>query len=485
MDTRSLDKVTNSEKTGVFDVLLTRMEVVFKKELMSSRLTGPEYSRLFMSSYESTLMQALTFTLNGERAIVDAEIARARLELIPAEKKLLIAQAEHAEESVFLIREQVQSAKTSQELVVQQILQLQAEVSLVRERVITEQIQHKDQEAAIDIKEVTKDRLLKELDLLAVEIRKGNSEALLLEAKTASQDIIDLNLKSQTELLVSQVSTEQAKADKIAADARVTEAMLGKVAPEIEGVKTTTKLLKQQIITESKQGQLIDSNVSHIDQTTVTETHKTAQMDAEASLTKVQVTGEGIKNDLLRTELQFVDVKLEALVLDNQLKTISKDIARNNILESIQKVSLMQAQARIAEQDIKVKTAEIRVMEYQADKTDAEVMLLKAKEVTEKKQPEVANAQMGVYIAQKHGFVDDARIKSMKIMADLALSDSSGDDALKIIELSATRYAGFNAMIGANYLQGDELSEFYRWRYTGGSSGRLEPWTRAWSDTTV
>ncbi|MGL4616523.1 MAG: hypothetical protein ACRCVV_22050 [Shewanella sp.] len=143
--------------TGVFDTLMRAVAAHLDKEHKSSRITGADYTQVYLGSLTAVLEQSTNFLLQSEQikkqiALIDAQIKNTEknTELVAAQIRKMDAEVKVSEQQVLLMKEQtantiqqtrlvsqqVTNAEKELEIATEQILKIKAEVKLIDQNVI-------------------------------------------------------------------------------------------------------------------------------------------------------------------------------------------------------------------------------------------------------------------------------------------------------------------------------------------------------------
>ena len=197
--------------TGSFDVLMRSVKAHITEEYSEGRITGNDYTTVYLSVLQSTMAQAQQFTLAQNKVNLEDQALTLNVEILEINKEKAIAE-------VALVNAQV--AKTTEEkaLVIAEVARADSSKLL-----IDEQITKTISETAVVNAEV--DRSALEKSLLEAQVNKTTKETALVQAQadesaqrlalvTAQTDktIIEQNL------VTAQVDTAEATVLKIGAD---------------------------------------------------------------------------------------------------------------------------------------------------------------------------------------------------------------------------------------------------------------------------
>lgn len=222
----TVEDLTNDNSKGVFDKLVSALQVILLEEFKNNRITGTEYSKIFMSSLDSAMNQSMQFLLQKD------QVAK-QIEVLEAQRLLTIAQTDIAV---------AQLAITEAELE-----KLQAEILLIP-------VQKELLEAQVVLTSEQSDKVINESAILVVEKEKAEFELTMLPA--------------QKELIEAQVVLTEAQASKATVEVEILEIQKTKTTAEVLLVEANTsetnkkvEVLTAQLLNIPKEGLLIDKQV--------------------------------------------------------------------------------------------------------------------------------------------------------------------------------------------------------------------------------
>lgn len=139
--------VTPTEGTGIFDILLEKMEKRIQEQYEAGRITGSDFATVYLGTVQSVLQSSIQFLLNKDKAAMDAAIAEATVEkqwgydvTTDVNGDLVLG----ASTGQGLIDEQVTKAANEVDLVIGQVAKIYADVALVGQQQTSELAQTSD-----------------------------------------------------------------------------------------------------------------------------------------------------------------------------------------------------------------------------------------------------------------------------------------------------------------------------------------------------
>lgn len=127
---------SDDDGTGIFDLLNVSIALNLKKEFEDGKITGPEYSQVYLGALQATLQQAVTFLLSEQEASKKVDLLDKQIEEAAEHIDLVVAQTAKAYEDIA-----ASQAKTNRENLVnnKQIIKLQKETLLVEAQTTDQQ----------------------------------------------------------------------------------------------------------------------------------------------------------------------------------------------------------------------------------------------------------------------------------------------------------------------------------------------------------
>ncbi len=164
----TVDELTDTtlDGAGVFDKLMRVNKAHLETELLKSRITGPEYSQVYLSAFQAVLSGSLQFVLQSQKASLESLVLEQQIEKSKAEVTV-------AQEQINLIRAQVALAE-------QQVLNAQQDLLNSQQALL-----NAEQDLKVGIAQECK--LKGEFDLIVAQTAKVASETTLLAQKLVTE----------------------------------------------------------------------------------------------------------------------------------------------------------------------------------------------------------------------------------------------------------------------------------------------------------
>lgn len=153
----NINQLTNVNLEGVFDILSKTVHERLQDEFKAGRITGTEYSKVYVTALDNTLAQSIQFLLQKD-------ISANQAELLDAQRLLAVAQEAAVRADIILTNAQVEKVEREIILMDKQEDLMDAQIALTQGQV---------------------EKMDKEIELLEVEKSKTTQEVLLVTAQTA------------------------------------------------------------------------------------------------------------------------------------------------------------------------------------------------------------------------------------------------------------------------------------------------------------
>jgi len=428
--TISLSDLTtgNIGGTGVFDILMSTTAKYLEEEFEKNRITGKEYSTVYLGAIAAVLQQSIAYLTTGKQVEkLNAEIALVRQQTVTE----FIQTGDAIPAGLgFNTNATVEGTVAKQNISLQkQIDKLESEIQLTKQKTVTELVQTDDhipiglaynnstsvegvlakQNLVIDKQNLATDKQIEkftaEIDLIKqktvtellqsdddIPAGLGFNNGLTVEGIIAKQNLV---LDKQNEAIDKQIAKSEAEIwlvkQKTVTELVQTDDDIPSCLAYNNGL-TVEGLISKQILNMNKQNEAIDKQM--------------LKTDSDITLTKQKII----------TELAITDDDIpEGIGLNNDI-IVAGSVSRQNVL-----------------------------LEQQVLKIASEIQLLGQKAVTELAQTKdtiplslglneggavegVVLKQKGLYAAQTEGFARDAEQKLVKSVLDTWSIRRSTDD---------------------------------------------------------
>lgn len=450
---------------GVFDSLMRSFKAHIDEEFKNRRITGPEYSQVYLGGVQSAMAQSVQFLLGAEQAYQQAELLKAQVATQEEQTSLVAAQtlntaAERAgiESRTALTDAQVLNvpkeglnieARTEQAETQTANLLKEGESLDIRNQMSEKEALHLyGDETQTGLTELQRDKATKDLDLADSSIAKSQKEELLIDGQVSKlakdEDMVDaqiLNLGSENSRIEAQVDQIQAELLNIPKQGELLDQQVLNLTEEVKRTTAQTSQITAETANVSKQGELLDQQVLNL----IEEVKRTG---AQADLTLEQVASEVMRNKaggLLELQInaqqnENAKVQAETQNIASQKLAIEAGTAQTeqqtlNLAEEL--ANLTQRNSMLAKEEEHLygdginpgyndllrdkATADVTITEQQAENLEAELASIVAKgELTEKQVLQVVQETVNA-TAQKD--LIDAQVS--KTIADSNLTDQN------------------------------------------------------------
>ena len=214
------------EGEGVFDQVMSTMQVRLDREYTRNRIKGTEYAKVYLGQMESAMQQSILFLLGKDKITFDISLIQSQIDKTNAEIAMMSKQASLIDEEIKLA-----VVKTDNEIKQGVILDLQDDKLIAETANIVEQKAKIIAEAAITVKQGT--ILDKEGLVLDKQPAKVDAETRLIEKKISQADY-------EKDILEAQLAKIEAEKELIAAQIDKIEAEILRIQEEKK--KTTSEV---------------------------------------------------------------------------------------------------------------------------------------------------------------------------------------------------------------------------------------------------
>lgn len=143
IDNKDLTEI-NKDGNGIVDILIRTVKIHLEEEFNKGRITGPEYSQVYLGSLNTSISQGIQFLLSKDQAAQQAKLIEAQITQTEKQTELLSKQLEIAE--IQLLKEQVEKEILDKQLLLldTQKEQTEAQTALLVQKTYTEKAQIQD-----------------------------------------------------------------------------------------------------------------------------------------------------------------------------------------------------------------------------------------------------------------------------------------------------------------------------------------------------
>lgn len=205
----SITDLTTKETdgTGVFDDLMTTVQVRLEQEYDKNRIQGSDYSKLYLGAITAVLQQSISFLLQKQAADKQADLITAQILNEALKGTLLTAQINKTDAEKLLIDQNLLNAVIEGDNLTKQGLQIVAQTSLVAAQEL--------KLAGVDTLLITAQTAKTDAEELLVDANKlkTNQETLLLTQNTANALLTASVIPKQGNKLDSEVALLSQKTD--------------------------------------------------------------------------------------------------------------------------------------------------------------------------------------------------------------------------------------------------------------------------------
>lgn len=264
---------------GVFDTLMRTMKAHLDREFQQNRITGPEYSTVYLGSVQAVLQTSLEFLIQRQKIALEAELLN---------QQVILAQTEvmKAEAAVRLAEKQVELAEIELQIQAKNLLKIPAEIAHIE------------------------------------------AQTALVEANTTKVPAEKAQIEAETSLVEANLTKVSAEKAHIEAQTDLVEANLTKIPAEKEQIETQTQLIGQQhtnAITENlvlqAQKCKLDAEFDLISQNVLKAGAEVALLNQKTMTERAQTTSMGVdENSVIGRQKSLYQAQTEGFKRDAEQK---------------------------------------------------------------------------------------------------------------------------------------------------------------------
>lgn len=225
--------------TGAFDNIMTAMETRLSREFNKNRLRGPDYAKVYLGTFEASLMNSIQYLLGRQEADKKAELLVEQTKHTTAQIALTKQQTLTEIENTTLTQEKIETENKQQIILGKQASKLDSEINLLVDQLLSESKKRVLMDAEIAFKQAQ--------TAIAKEELKLKVQELLLRAEEL------LIAKQKLELTKVQIWTEKAKVTNDIAITKPPTIVSGLIGGQIRKIDNEGRLLDQKVVTERAQ----------------------------------------------------------------------------------------------------------------------------------------------------------------------------------------------------------------------------------------
>lgn len=237
---------------GAFDNIMTAMQTRLDREFKKNRLKGPDYAKVYLGSYEASLMNTVQFLLGRQEASAKADLIKeqikteveqrklvqAQISKMAAEERLIEGQIDKMEQEILVMKGEVSMIPHKIDLLKAQVIKMQKEGEL-----IDGQIKKMTQEILLMTRQAEK--MLSEIELMKKQVIKMDDEILLMKSQVRKSD-------KEIDLITSQIDKMKYEIDvmeqQVLESIQKVETMKASVWAERAKTESTCKVFNEPYI---------------------------------------------------------------------------------------------------------------------------------------------------------------------------------------------------------------------------------------------
>ncbi len=137
----TIEQITNNTDTGIFDVLLAKVQKHLDEQFQAKRVTSQQYAEVYLANMSNVLSQSIQFATAIETANNQAELIKAQTEQVEAEIAKSLVEKQLLDSKLLLAAKELIEADKKIQLLELQILRSDNENLLILAKVDTEKAQ--------------------------------------------------------------------------------------------------------------------------------------------------------------------------------------------------------------------------------------------------------------------------------------------------------------------------------------------------------
>lgn len=165
---------------GVFDVLMRATKAHLDEEFKKNRITGPEYSTVYLGSVQQVMQTSLEFLLQRRRIGLEAELLAQQILLAQVEVQKAEAAVRLAEKQILLAEKEIEIQTANLAKIPAEIAHIEAQTTLLGQQFENAKVENL-------VLQAQKCKLDAEFDLIGQNVLKAGAETTLLGQKTTTE----------------------------------------------------------------------------------------------------------------------------------------------------------------------------------------------------------------------------------------------------------------------------------------------------------
>lgn len=202
--TITVNDLTNQNGEGVFDKIAIAMKGQLQEEFSAGRITGTDYSKVFVTSLDNAMAQSIQFLLQKDITAQQVALLEAQTALALSQKAVADKQIELTDKEILKLDREIELMDDQEALIEAQALLTQNQATKVNKE--------------IEVLDVEKTKLTGEVSLIAAQTAQANKQTEVLTAQLVNipkeGQLIDkqvLKAQSETSFLDQRIKTEKAQ----------------------------------------------------------------------------------------------------------------------------------------------------------------------------------------------------------------------------------------------------------------------------------
>lgn len=142
--TITVDQITNESNSGIYDVLMGKINKQLDVQFQNKRISGKEYADVYLGVLTSVLGQSIQYVISAQTADAQTSLVLAQKAQVEAETQKAIIEKQLAEKNVIKLEKEILLAEKQLLLLDSQLSRTNFETDLVKAKINTEKAQYLD-----------------------------------------------------------------------------------------------------------------------------------------------------------------------------------------------------------------------------------------------------------------------------------------------------------------------------------------------------
>lgn len=301
----SVEQLTTKsiDGTGVFDILMQAVQVRLDAEFTKGRITGPNYSEVYLGSLTTVIGQSLQYVLSKEQTEAQIALIAAQTAQATKQTELLTVEISKAEAELAILTQRLATGLLEQDQIIAQTSLIGEQESEVTARIAqlsaeTAQMPVKTAQIEAQTDQITQQtlnvvrqgtQLDKQTLLIQEQTLNETKNGARITADTDSIIQKTANMVSEKALLTQQLATGELQQAKLSEDTLNTIQERSNMVQQGLQITAQTSLLGAQLNLAGKQSLQVEAETAFTSQRTSNAVSEKAQIDKNVLKTQNEI----------------------------------------------------------------------------------------------------------------------------------------------------------------------------------------------------